>query len=115
MWSALEADLKRVPLGECIVIGTATDPYQPAERKFKITRAVLQRLTRCEGLSFGIITKSPLIARDCDLLLRSRSATSSRSTSHLSRPTPRWRASSRRAPPFLPRACAPWGSSWMRA
>src|SRR5439155_9421547 len=35
-----------------------------------ITRAVLQRLTRCEGLSFGIITKSPLIARDCDLLVR---------------------------------------------
>jgi len=31
---------------------------------------VLQRLTRCEGLSFGIITKSPLIARDCDLLVR---------------------------------------------
>jgi DNA repair photolyase len=67
---ALDADLKHVPLGECIVIGTATDPYQPAERQFKITRAVLQRLTRCEGLSFGIITKSPLIARDRDLLVR---------------------------------------------
>ena len=67
---ALEVDLKHVPLGECIVIGTATDPYQPAERKFRVTRAVLQRLTRCEGLSFGIITKSPLIARDRDLLLK---------------------------------------------
>jgi DNA repair photolyase len=66
--SALDADLKRVRLGECIVIGTATDPYQPAERRFKLTRAVLQRLTRCEGLSFGIISKSPLIARDRDLL-----------------------------------------------
>ncbi len=70
MVGALDADLKRVPLGECIVIGTATDPYQPAERRFRLTRAVLQRLTRCEGLSFGIITKSPLIARDCDLLVR---------------------------------------------
>jgi DNA repair photolyase len=67
---ALEVDLRRVKLGECIVIGTATDPYQPAERTFKLTRAVLQRLTRCEGLSFGIITKSPLVARDCDLLLK---------------------------------------------
>jgi DNA repair photolyase len=67
---ALDADLKRVPAGECIVIGTATDPYQPAERRFRVTRAVLQRLTRCEGLSFGVITKSPLIARDCDLLLK---------------------------------------------
>jgi DNA repair photolyase len=67
---ALAADLKRVPIGETIVIGTATDPYQPAERRFRITRAVLQHLTRCEGLSFGIITKSPLIARDRDLLLK---------------------------------------------
>lgn len=67
---ALDADLKHVPLGHCIVIGTATDPYQPAERRFRITRAVLQRLTRCEGLSFGLITKSPLISRDCDLLVR---------------------------------------------
>jgi len=67
---ALDADLRRVPLGACIVIGTATDPYQPAERQFRLTRAVLQRLTRCEGLSIGIITKSPLIARDCDLLLK---------------------------------------------
>ena len=67
---ALDADLKRVPLGATIVIGTATDPYQPAERRFRLTRAVLQRLSRCEGLSFGIITKSPLIARDRDLLAR---------------------------------------------
>jgi DNA repair photolyase len=67
---ALDVDLKHVPLGETIVIGTATDPYQPAERQFRVTRAVLQRLTRCEGLSFGIITKSPLIARDTDLLAR---------------------------------------------
>ena len=67
---ALDADLTRVPMGECIVIGTATDPYQPAERRFRLTRAILQRLTRCEGLSFGIITKSPLIARDSDLLVR---------------------------------------------
>jgi len=67
---ALTADLKHVPLGETIVIGTATDPYQPAERRFRITRTVLQHLTRCEGLSFGIITKSPLIVRDADLLVK---------------------------------------------
>jgi DNA repair photolyase len=67
---ALAADLTRVTAGETIVIGTATDPYQPAERRFRVTRAVLKHLTRCEGLSFGIITKSPLIARDCDLLVK---------------------------------------------
>jgi DNA repair photolyase len=53
-----------------VVIGTATDPYQPAERRFRVTRAVLDRLARCEGLSVGIITKSPLVARDVDVLRR---------------------------------------------
>jgi DNA repair photolyase len=52
------------------VIGTATDPYQPAERRFRLTRGILERLARCEGLSVGIITKSPLVARDRDVLLR---------------------------------------------
>jgi len=64
----LEKDLKKVPLTETIVIGTATDPYQPAERIFRITRGVLERFAGCEGLSIGIITKSPLIARDADVL-----------------------------------------------
>src|SRR5436305_1973022 len=53
-----------------IVIGTATDPYQPAERRFRLTRRILERLARCEGLNIGIITKSPLIARDTDVLRR---------------------------------------------
>ncbi len=53
-----------------IVIGTATDPYQPAERRFRLTRGVLERLARCEGLNVGIITKSPLVARDVDVLRR---------------------------------------------
>jgi len=67
---ALETDLRRLPPGQTVVIGTATDPYQPAERRFRITRAVLERLARCEGLSVGIITKSPLVARDVDVLRR---------------------------------------------
>ena len=53
-----------------IVIGTATDPYQPAERRFRLTRGILERLARCEDLNIGIITKSPLIARDTDVLQR---------------------------------------------
>lgn len=51
-----------------IVIGTATDPYQPAERRFGITRSVLQALLRFNRLHLGIITKSPLITRDIPLL-----------------------------------------------
>jgi DNA repair photolyase len=53
-----------------IVIGTATDPYQPAERRFRVTRAMLERLAGYEGLSIGIITKSSLIVRDLDVLQR---------------------------------------------
>jgi DNA repair photolyase len=53
---------------DTIVIGTATDPYQPAERRFGLTRAVLERLLAYRGLSIGLITKSPLVTRDLDLL-----------------------------------------------
>ncbi len=62
--------------GDTIVIGTATDPFQPAERRFRVTRSVLEVLAEHAGLSICIITKSPLITRDIDLLTRiSRSST----------------------------------------
>jgi DNA repair photolyase len=53
-----------------LVIGTATDPYQPAERRFRLTRRILEVLLQYRGLAIGIITKSPLVTRDLDLLLR---------------------------------------------
>lgn len=56
--------------GESILIGSATDPYQPAERKFRITRQILEVLAEHPGLSIRIITKSPLITRDIDVLSR---------------------------------------------
>ncbi len=56
--------------GEAIVIGTATDPYQPAERRFRLTRSILEMLDRYRGLTIGIITKSPLVVRDIDILAR---------------------------------------------
>jgi DNA repair photolyase len=56
--------------GETIVIGTATDPYQPAERRFRVTRGLLEALAEHPGLSIVLITKSPLITRDIDLLVR---------------------------------------------
>jgi len=71
---ALRADLRRyhrsAERDAPIVIGTATDPYQPAERRFRLTRLVLEELAKCEGLSVGIITKSPLVTRDIDVLQR---------------------------------------------
>lgn len=51
-----------------IVIGSSTDPYQPAERRFEITRRVLQVFLRHEGMRIGIITKSALVSRDAELL-----------------------------------------------
>ncbi|MGH7664188.1 MAG: radical SAM protein [Gemmatimonadaceae bacterium] len=56
--------------GETIVIGTATDPYQPAERRFQVMRSILEVLAEHAGLSIVIITKSPLVTRDIDLLTR---------------------------------------------
>ena len=53
---------------EHIAIGTATDPYQPAEREYGVTRACLEELAKREGLSVSIITKSNQIVRDLDLL-----------------------------------------------
>jgi DNA repair photolyase len=64
----LRQELRQVRPGQSIAIGTATDPYQPAERKFEITRAVMEEFARHEGLSLGLVTKSDLIVRDLDLL-----------------------------------------------
>src|SRR6266852_826036 len=52
---------------EHIAIGTATDPYQPAEREHGVTRACLEELAKREGLSVSLITKSNQIVRDIDL------------------------------------------------
>jgi DNA repair photolyase len=53
-----------------VVIGTATDPYQPAERRYRVTRGVLEALAEHDGLRVTIISKSPLVTRDLDLLSR---------------------------------------------
>ena len=56
--------------GASIAIGTATDPYQPAERRFHVTRQVLERLAQFHGLRIGLVTKSPLVVRDIAVLQR---------------------------------------------
>ena len=54
--------------GQHIAIGTATDPYQPAEGEFHATRAILERMAKREGLSVSITTKSDRVVSDLDLL-----------------------------------------------
>src|SRR6266404_546292 len=63
----LRRDLKKVKHGQSIAIGTATDPYQPAERRFGMTRAILEELARHSGFDISIISKSNMILRDLEL------------------------------------------------
>jgi DNA repair photolyase len=64
----LRQELRQVKPGESIAIGAATDPYQPAERRYEVTHGILEELARHDGLNVGIITKSNLILRDIDVL-----------------------------------------------
>jgi len=65
----LSHTLARTPIGnDAIAIGTATDPYQPAERKYGLTRSMLEVFAGLSGLNLSITTKSPLVLRDLDLL-----------------------------------------------
>ncbi|MGZ6242036.1 MAG: radical SAM protein, partial [Candidatus Binataceae bacterium] len=65
----LSHTLSRTPLGsDPIAIGTATDPYQPAERKYGLTRSMLEVFAQLGGLDLSITTKSALVVRDLDLL-----------------------------------------------
>ena len=63
----LRNDLKRRPEG-AIAIGTATDPYQPAEKRFGLTREILGVFAAEGGYELSITTKSDLIVRDVELL-----------------------------------------------
>jgi DNA repair photolyase len=64
----LRHELRRVKPDEAIALGTATDPYQPAERRFEVTRGILEEFARHRGFELGIVTKSNLIVRDLELL-----------------------------------------------
>ena len=64
----LRAELARASWrGQHVVIGAATDPYQPAEGRYRLTRACIEVL-RDASNPFAIITRGPLIVRDADLL-----------------------------------------------
>jgi DNA repair photolyase len=64
----LARELRRASWGrEHVVIGAATDPYQPAEGRYRLTRACLEVLKDCSN-PFSIITRGPMIVRDIDVL-----------------------------------------------
>ena len=63
----LRRELINSPNG-AIAIGTATDPYQPAERVYGTTRSILEALNEFRGLRLSITSKSDLVVRDIPLL-----------------------------------------------
>lgn len=71
----LAREAARLPM-EAVTIfcSSATDPYTPAERRFAITRACLEVLVARPPALLVVQTRSPLVARDADLLARIRSA-----------------------------------------
>jgi len=56
--------------GDLVALGTATDPYQPGEAEFRVTRRFLELAAQVAGLRLGITTKGALVLRDLDLLHR---------------------------------------------
>ena len=54
--------------GQTVALGTATDPYQPAEGRFDVTRRILEAAREVPGLHLSITTKSTLVTRDAGLL-----------------------------------------------
>ena len=52
---------------ELVVVGTATDPYQPAEGRYRLTRACIERLA-AHHTPLHFITRGPMIVRDVDVL-----------------------------------------------
>src|SRR5438067_6458384 len=59
---------RRTWKGESVAIGAATDPYQPAEGRYRLTRGCLEVLAEA-AKPFGIITRGPMIVRDVDVLV----------------------------------------------
>jgi DNA repair photolyase len=66
--AAFRAEVRKLKLGETVWIGTATDPYQPAERRFRVTRQILEVFAGERGFDIGITTKSDFVARDAALM-----------------------------------------------
>jgi DNA repair photolyase len=68
----LGRELQRIPEGT-IWLSSVCDPYQPLERKYKLTRGTIELISRKEAFPITILTKSALVLRDIDLLERMKS------------------------------------------
>jgi len=73
----LRSELRALRLRELVALGTGTDPYQPGEGRYRLTRRSLEALIE-SPLPLTVITKGTLIVRDIDLLVRLGTRTSVR-------------------------------------
>lgn len=67
--ASFRKELRQLKPGQSIGIGTATDPYQPSERRFRRTRQVLEALTAVRGIAIYLTTKSDFAGQDADVLV----------------------------------------------
>lgn len=98
--AAFRRELRQVKLGQWIALGTATDPYQPAERRYRLTRQILEVFARLSGYNLDITTKSDLPTRDSDLLAEASRRNHVRLTKTVTTADP---ALARRLEPLAPR------------
>jgi DNA repair photolyase len=68
--TVFRSELRRLKSGDTIWMGTATDPYQPAERRFQVTRRMLEAIADERELDVGVTTKSDFVARDAALMTK---------------------------------------------
>jgi len=68
--AAFRREIDRFPYGTTLAIGTATDPYQPAERRYRVTRRMLEVFASRKGWNLSITTKSNLVERDLEVYRR---------------------------------------------
>lgn len=60
-------EIRRIPPGKRVLLSSVTDPYQPLERNYRLTRRILEVLRLRPDLEVRILTRSPLVTRDVDL------------------------------------------------
>jgi DNA repair photolyase len=65
--ASLAAELRKIDRKDWIAIGTATDPYQPAEKRFEVTREILKVFAAGRGRRLSVTTKSDMVLRDLEL------------------------------------------------